>query len=324
MNQPILSDGEYCYRVNAEWAKFPPGYVIRDVPSVAVDHSDNVYLFSRNDHPVMVFDREGNFLRSWGEGQFVRPHGAQVGPDDSIYLTDDELHVVRKYDLSGRLLLTLGQEGTPSGFLSGRPFNRCTNVAIGPKGEIYVSDGYKNASVHKFDPDGRLLRSWGTPGYRPGEFSLPHDVACDRDGFVYVVDRENYRIQVFDGDGNFEGQWTDIFRPLGVCVVEGKDTKRFFVAGGAPSTGPVSDWRGLGPYISVLDENGQCLARLGSGKPSPEPGGFISPHGIAVDSQENIYVGEVARNSWRKYFSTPLPDDLKTFQKLEKVAMQVL
>ena len=319
MNKPMIREGEHAYRVDAGWMKLPDGLAIGDVPGVAVDRNDNVYVFSRNDHPVMVFDRDGNFLRSWGEGQFVRPHGAFAGPDDSIWLTDDAAHVVRKYDLTGRLLLTLGQAGTPSAFLSGQPFNRCTNVAIGLQGEIYVSDGYKNAAIHKFAPDGRLMKSWGRPGYRPGEFALPHDIACDRDGLLYVADRENYRIQIFDGEGVWQGEWTEVFRPLGICAVEMGGEKRFVVAVGAPGVGPISDWSGMGPFVCILDETGRCLARLGDGKPGNGPGQFISPHGIAVDSRQNIYLGEVARNSWKKYFAEPVPADLKTFQKLEKM-----
>ena len=94
--------------------------------------------------------------------------------------------------------MTIGTPGKPAPAFSGDPFNRCTHTALSPKGEIYVSDGYQNARVHKYAPDGKLLLSWGEPGTAPGEFNLVHNIACDDDGWVYVADRENHRVQVFD------------------------------------------------------------------------------------------------------------------------------
>ena len=202
--------------------------------AVGVDAQDRVYAFNRGAHPMVVFDREGNFLRSWGEGVFHRPHGVHVAPDDTLWLTDDGDHTVRHCTLDGKVLLTIGIPGTPAPYMSGEPFHRCTHTALSPQGDLYVSDGYGNARVHKYAPDGRLLLSWGEPGTDPGQFNIPHNICCDGDGWVYVADRENHRIQVFDGNGRFETQWHDMHRPSGLHLERGGEG-RFYVGeiGGA-------------------------------------------------------------------------------------------
>ena len=168
---------------------------------------------------MMVFDRDGKFLRSWGEGQYPRAHGVHMGPDDSIYLTDDGGHFVRKCRLEdGKVLLELGVPGKPAPYMSGEPFHRCTHTALAPNGDIYVSDGYGNARVHRYSPDGKLLMSWGEPGTDPGQFNIVHNICTDADGWVYVADRENHRIQVFDGNGKYEAQWNNLHRPCGLYM----------------------------------------------------------------------------------------------------------
>src|SRR6185295_13179990 len=137
----VLGSGEHRYRVVENWAKLPDGWEFRDVAAVAVDSKDRIYVFNRGQHPMMVFDRDGNFLRSWGEGLFGRAHGIHIDSDDNLYCTDDGDHTVRKVTTEGKVLLTIGVPNQPAPFLSGKPFNRCTHTALSPKGEIYVSDG---------------------------------------------------------------------------------------------------------------------------------------------------------------------------------------
>ena len=124
----------FVYRLEAGWAKLPPGKSIRIVSSVAIDKDDNVYAFSRSDHPVAVFDRHGNFLDSWGQGIFRNPHGIDIGPDQSLYCTDDGDHTVRKFTRDGKLLMTIGVAGQAAQAFSGKPFNRCTHTAVSPEG----------------------------------------------------------------------------------------------------------------------------------------------------------------------------------------------
>ena len=183
------------------------------------DENDNVYAFNRGEHPMIVFDKDGNFIESWGEGVFPRAHGVTMAPDGTMFLTDDGDHTVRKCTLNGEILLTLGASGHPAAFMSGDPFNRCTHVAIDPRnGDFYVSDGYGNARIHKYSPDGRLIFSWGQSGNGPGEFNIAHNIGTDRDGLVYLADRENHRVQVFNPDGRFMGQWNDMSRPCGLYI----------------------------------------------------------------------------------------------------------
>ena len=214
----IVGSGDYRYEQIDNWAKVPPGWSMHEVGAVGVDKQDNVYVFNRGEHPMMVFDREGNFLRAWGEGLFPRAHGLHMAPDDTVFLTDDGDHSVRKCTLDGKVLLTLGTPGKPAPFMSGQPFHRCTHTALSPNGEIYVSDGYGNARVHKYAPDGKPLMSWGESGTEPGQFNLVHNISCDPDGWVYVADRENHRIQVFDGNGRYETQFNNLHRPCGIFM----------------------------------------------------------------------------------------------------------
>ena len=141
----------------ADWARLPEGWTFHDVVSVVVDRQDRVYVFCRGTHPMMVFDLDGNLIDHWGTGVFAHPHGAHLGADDAIYCVDDGDHTLRKCARDGTILMTLGTPGTPQATMSGRPFSRPTDAALAPNGDIYVADGYSNAHVHKFSPDGRLL-----------------------------------------------------------------------------------------------------------------------------------------------------------------------
>ena len=164
----------------------------------------------------------GNFIKSWGEGLFARAHGLHIDADDNLYCTDDGDHTVRKCSVDGKVLLTIGIPNKPAPFMSGEPFHRCTHTALSPKGEIYVSDGYGNACVHKFTPDGKLIKTWGEPGTDPGQFNIVHNIVTDADGWVYVADRENHRVQVFDGNGKYETQWNNLHRPCALHCCGGK------------------------------------------------------------------------------------------------------
>jgi DNA-binding beta-propeller fold protein YncE len=184
----------HTYRGEEGWGKLPPGWAFGAVAAVGSDRKDNVYVFNRSEHPIVVFDREGNFLRSWGEGVFARPHGIHMGPDDTIYLTDDGDHTVRKCTLDGKVLLEIGIPKKSAERFSGKPFKRCPHTALSPINDIYVSDGYGNARGHKYDPAGRLLFSWGESGSDRGQFIIAHNICCDADGWIDVADRENHRV----------------------------------------------------------------------------------------------------------------------------------
>jgi hypothetical protein len=318
----ILGTGDHKYRVIENWAKLPDGWEFMDVGAVAVDSKDRVYVFNRGEHPMMVFDREGNFITSWGEGVFKRAHGLHIDRDDHLYCTDDGDHSVRKCTTDGKILLTLGVPGRPAPFMSGEPFHRCTHTALSPKGEIYVSDGYGNACVHKYTPDGKHIKSWGESGTEPGQFNLVHNIVTDEDGWVYVADRENHRVQVFDGNGRYETQWNNLHRPSGLYCVCGQGRKPQFVIGEIGPSLPINlKYKNLGPRLSIVDHEGKLISRLGGEDGAgPEVGKFMSPHGLAMDSKGDIYVGEVSYTNWPQTFpDQPIPRPLRSLQKLERV-----
>src|SRR5438034_6184611 len=319
----ILGSGEYRYRVVENWAKLPEGWNLTDVASVAVDSKDRIYVFNRGAHPMVVLDREANFITSWGEGLFNRAHGLHIDTEDNLYCTDDGDHTVRKCSTDGKVLLTIGIPNKPAPFMSGEPFHRCTHTALSPKGEIYVSDGYGNACVHKYSPDGKLLKTWGEPGTDPGQFNIVHNIATDSDGWVYVADRENHRVQVFDGNGKYETQWNNMHRASGLCMETGTRTPRFYVGEIGPDMAVNINVPNCGPRVSIYTHKGELLARLGHAHAGLETGQFISPHGLAVDSRGDIYVGEVSFTNWGRRVRAKgeeIPPGLRSLQKLVKVS----
>jgi DNA-binding beta-propeller fold protein YncE len=301
--------GRFRYEALVHWEQLPPDWSFVEVAGVACNSRDRVYVFNRGAHPVIVFDPDGRFLTSWGEGLFTRPHGITIGPDDAVYCTDDLDHTVRKFTLEGRLLLTLGTSGRPSdtGAVGndyrtirhgGEPFNRPTNIAVAADGSLYVTDGYGNARVHHFAADGRLLHSWGEPGTGPGEFNLPHGIALDREGRVFVADRENSRVQVFDRSGRFLAEWTDVARPMQVWV----DPKDYVFVAEVGWRAGLFPWQTapanpVGARLSVFDRVGRLVARWGGDGDPAAPGKFFAPHDLCLDAQGNIYVGEVVMSA---------------------------
>ena len=304
------------YRPVEKWGALPEGMTFVEATSVAVDANDDVYVFNRGKHPVIVFDRTGCFKRTWGEGIFRRAHGITLGPDGTLWLTDDLHHTIRQFTPEGQCLLTIGDPDTPSTLQSGKPFNRPTHVAISPKtGDVFISDGYGNSRVHKYDPKGRHLLSWGEPGTDPGCFNLPHNIATDAAGLVYVADRENHRVQIFDPNGRYLGQWNNLHRPCGLAA-DARLGDIFFV-GELPTHLAVNkDVPNLGARVSILSLKGELLGRIGGRFAGEKPGEFVAPHGCAVDSRGDLYVAEV---SWTAQGSHEHPPrEIRSLQKFER------
>ena len=275
-----VGTGKYTYSVIQDWAKLPPGETFAMVSAVATDAQDRVYGFQRKEPPIVVFDRNGNFLSSWGNGAFLFAHGIFIA-NDTVYLTDRDSSVCLMYTLDGKPIQMLGRHGVHSdtgcekpGDLVPRaagPFNYPSELVPAPSGDLYVSDGYRNARVHRFTWDGQLKKSWGEPGKTaPGQFHLPHSLIVAHEK-VYVCDRENHRIQVFDMDGKFLELWTDIQRPMDISV----DRDGMLVV----SEGSVNN---SSARISILDTAGKVLSRFDCRGPG---------HGSWVDSRGDIYVG---------------------------------
>ena len=284
-----VGTGKYRYQLIEHWATLPPGQTFGNVSAVATDSRDRVYVFQRKDPPVLVFDRGGTYAHGWGIGAFANPHGIYIA-DDVVYLTDREDSVCLTYTLDGKPLQVLGKRGEHSDTGCERPgelvphaagpFNYPTEMVPAPSGDLYVTDGYRNARVHRFTAAGQLIASWGQGGKtEPNHFHLPHSLVADQDGKIYVCDRENNRIQVFAADGRFLTVWSDLRRPLDISL----DREGIFYI----SEGGVS---GLSPRISLMD--------------TPHGGGAVdspSAHGSWVDAHGDIYLALGARERVDKY-----------------------
>jgi DNA-binding beta-propeller fold protein YncE len=269
---------ELPYRVVIDFFKFPKGMVTGEASAVAVNSKGHIFLFQRTKPMLAEYDAKGNFVQSIGDGLFSHPHGLRIDRDDNLWTTDDGSHLVLKLDPSGNVLLVLGRINT--GAEANWLFNKPADVAFAKNGDIYVADGYGNSRVVKFDRDGNYLKAWGKFGTGIGEFNLPHTVAVDNQGRVYVGDRENQRIQIFDSEGKFIQQWTDVGYPYGLTITP--DQHVWMVDGGYSG-------------IVELDQNGKILGAFG--EPGHQSGQFAWPHFMAIGPDQTIYVAEVL--NWR-------------------------
>jgi DNA-binding beta-propeller fold protein YncE len=270
--------GKYTYEQIPDFFKSPDGEPFGLISRVAADAQDRIYVFQRRDPPVVVFDRDGKYLGAWGSGEVTDPHGLKI-VGDVVYTTDRSDSVAKSFTLDGKPILELGTRGAHSdtghvaNWLAERaagPFNHPTEMLAHPNGDIYVTDGYRNARVHRFTKDGRLVKSWGAPGHGEGQFHLPHSIAYDDDGKLYVADRANKRIQIFSPEGDFLGQWTGMGGPND--ITRGKDGN-FYIAEQEDSGNPA--------YVCVRDAQGAVLVRMAS----------RHVHGVGVDSHGDIYAG---------------------------------
>ena len=274
------------------WAKLPHPMSFKEATSVAVDSQDRVYVFNRGNWPMMIFDADGNFLETWGEGEFNRPHGIFIDADDDLYLADDDDHVVEKRTTSGEVIFRLGERGQPAAWQEGDPFNRPTDIVVHPESrDIFISDGYGNSRVHKYDAEGTYITSWGEPGWMDGQFSLPHNICMMGDDRIIVCDRENFRIQIFDLDGEFVGQ-KHMHRPIACGNSSTGDGLIFVAEAGAPEV--QKGVKNLGNCVVVFDGDLNEVDRFGGDLPGEAHGQFIASHGIATDSTGAVYIAEVS------------------------------
>ena len=285
--------GGYTYELIEDFAKLPEGETFGLISRVTTDSQDRLYVFQRKDPAVLVFDRDGTFLRSWGAGEFKRAHGLKI-VGDLAYVVDQVDCVAMIYTLEGRLIRLIGARGQHSDtgcedwhklpLRAAGPFNHPTEMMPGPSGDLYVTDGYRNSRVHRFTQDGELIQSWGQPGKTaPGEFHLPHSLAISPEGTLYVCDRANARVQIFTPDGKFIGMWTGMGGPNDIA----RDENGIFYL--CEQASPISKHA-----ISVRDGNGAVLARW-----ETDP-----VHGMGIDSAGNIYTGMTRLGSVNKYVRT--------------------
>jgi len=295
------------YEVVHGWPVLPEGFMFGHVTGVGVDSRNNVFVFHRADHSILgkTFDepisspvvtcfggKTGEPVASWGTNLFLNPHGLRVDQSDNVWVTDLGLQQVLKFTHDGKLLMTVGEKSVPG--LDGKHFNRPTDVAVAPDGSFYVSDGYGNSRVARFSSDGKFIGDWGHKGDGPGEFDLPHGIALDLEGRVYVADRSNSRIQVFTGDGKFLQQWksAELGRPWAVTF--GPDGYLYVVDGG-----DLKPWPPDRSHILKLDLKGTIVEQWASF--GNYDGQLFWAHDIAVGKDGAVYVGEILGRRVQKF-----------------------
>ena len=281
---PIIGNGFWRYDFLRAWATPPrwwnfgddnvPGPPQTSVQGAAAANGD-IYVLSRSAHPVMVFNADGQFISSWGEGKFASfVHGLSIDAGGRIWIADSGLHTVTQHEPDGRLVQTLGTPHAAAPTFYGKPFNMPTGTAFTFDGDVFVSDGYGNRRVHRFAPDGTLKQSWGGPGAGPGEFALVHYIGTGPDGRLYVCDRDNHRIQLFTPDGAFNAEWTGFNMPSDIAF--GREA---IYVGGLD-----------GLSIWTLDRT--LIARFDPDVAGP---GSLNIHGLWIDAAENIYLAHFDR-----------------------------
>jgi DNA-binding beta-propeller fold protein YncE len=290
------------YDVDPQWPKRPDGLPWGQMPGVAVDEHDQVWVFTRADPPVQIYDSRGNFVRAWGHGLVGKSHHLKIDHEGMIWLTDIEHHVVMRCTPEGELLMQLGTKGEAGNDES--HFDRPTDVAVSPTGEVFVSDGYGNNRIVHFDKDGNFVKSWGRLGPGPGEFNLPHGIAMDSQGLLYVADRNNVRVQVFDQSGKFLDQWQNVIVPWGFAVSKNDE---IWVCGSSPMPWRDEEALGCPPKDQVFMKfatSGKLLElwTIPKGEDGKErPGELNWVHALAIDSQGNIYAGDIIGQRVQKF-----------------------
>jgi 6-bladed beta-propeller len=280
-----------------------------EMAGLCLDHAGNILAFNRGEDPLITYDAEGHRLKRWGQGKFNHPHQVRVDHRGHVWLADDGSHVVQEYSPEGDLIRTLGVQGEPGD--DERHFNQPTDMAIAPNGDIYVSDGYGNNRVVQFDAEGRFVRTWGQLGSAPGEFSLPHAIALDSKGRLYVADRNNARVQVFDLEGNFLAEWVGLLVPWHIVVT---DKDEIFVCGSSPMRWPKFAIPGVplgippkDQVVMVFTTEGR-LSRLWAFPLGRGPGELDWLHAMAVDPKGNLYLGDIkGRRAQRFLLLAPDP-----------------
>ncbi len=298
------------YELVKNWPQLSENFILGNPTGIAIDTNQNIVVFHRayrnwpllgslpsgfiTDNTVVILDKEnGKILQSWGANLFIMPHGLRVDKENNIWVTDVGLNQVFKFTHDGKLLMKSGEAKVARN--DKEHFNQPTDVAVEKDGSFYVSDGYGNSRIIKFSPSGKYLFEWGKKGNKNGEFNIPHGIAIDANSNVYVADRENSRIQVFDSTGKFLKKWDD--ESFGnVCAVSFNNSKSKLFAADDVSFFKIKH---LGSDVFIFDTSGTVETRFGrSGFYNGRVGWF---HDIAIDSDENIYVGDILDNKILKF-----------------------
>jgi len=304
----LYGRGTFQYKCVENWGyEVKERWNVKECAGITVDEDDHIYLLTRVVPPVIILDRDGHVLDYFGEDIFVRAHGMYRDHDGTIYGVDDGGHAVYQFSPEKELIRTWGNRGVPSdtGCVgkdyktiqhAAGPFNYPTRLVTDKDGNVYVTDGYGNARVHKFTHDGQLIKSWGAPGEGPGQFNLPHGIAIDEEGILYVADRQNHRVQLFTTEGEYIASWNGFHRPSDIWV----DRNGILYVAECKRT---SEWTNTPSRISILDRTGKLLAQLGDNDSIYDIElGSRCAHGLCVDSEGSLYVTEVGKKLNDSFF----------------------
>jgi DNA-binding beta-propeller fold protein YncE len=277
------------YRAVETGLKLPDGMRMGAASSVAFNARGHMIVFNRGAQPLMEFDAQGTLVRAFGEGRYMRPHGMRIDPEGNIWTTDVSGHTVTKMSAAGDVLLTLGTRGQSGNWdeaAGTRLLFEPADIGFGPGGDVFVVQGHGRGDgrVLRFDRSGRLLRSWGGKGSADGQFDQPHSIVIDRQGMVYVADRENRRVQIFDTDGRFIKSWKFAGLPCGLLI--GPDQQMYLASG-------------FSGQILRLDANGKAVAAMG--QPGKALGEFGEAHYMAIAPSGDIYVADTINAALHKY-----------------------
>jgi DNA-binding beta-propeller fold protein YncE len=295
------------YEVDKTWPQRPAQYDTAAVPGIAVDAKDQIWVFTRTQPFVQIYAADGKLIRAWGTDPLTNAHHIKIDQDGNVWLADIGLHVVRKFSPGGEILLTIGtagQKGTDKAHL-----NAPTDMAITATGEVFVADGYGNNRVVHFDAKGKYVKEWGQLGVGPNDFSLPHAIGIDSKGVLYIADRNNQRVQVYNQAGKLLDSWQNVIVPWGITITA-KD--EIWVAGcspmpwlsdpkypGAPLSCPPKD-----QLVMKFNTQGKVLQLTTFPKGADEkeqPGDVNWLHTAAVDSAGNLYLGDIIGKRAQKF-----------------------
>ena len=273
------------YRAVPHGLEIPAGMEMGAPSSVVWTSRDHLIVFNRGPNPLMAFEADGKFIRAWGQGEYERPHGMRLDPEGNIWTTDVNGHTVRKMNLDGEVLLTIGTHGQPGDAEDGL-LNEPTDLTINAAGDIFVLVGHGRGEPRlvKFDKHGTLVTSWGGPGTEPGKFDTPHSIVVDAAGLLYVADRQNRRIQIFDEDGKYLKEWAYKGLPCGIHLQE--DGQMWLASGFAGE-------------ILTLDKNGKATAA--TGEPGKGLGEFGEAHYMTVAPNGDIWVADTVKPDLHKF-----------------------
>ena len=295
------------YEVDPKWPQKPEQYEWAAMPGIAVDAQDNIWTFNRSKPPIQVYRPDGKFVRAWGDDTIGLAHHLKIDRDGNIWIADIGLHVIRKFSPAGEILLTIGVPGTFGE--SQTLLNKPTDMAIAPSGDVFVADGYRNNRIVHFDAKGKFVKQWGQMGVGPTDFSLPHAIAMDSQGRLYVADRNNIRVEVYDQAGKLLDTWSNVITPWGLWITPQDE---IWVCGsspmpwredpkypGAPVSCPPKD-----QVIMKFNPAGRVLQlwTIPKAEDGPEqPGNVNWLHALAFDRAGNLYVGDIMGKRAQKF-----------------------